>query len=94
MSVTDVLKQRLLEDPLSLHQTAKAAGVLPGVVVRLADNRRGISGKTVDRLAKHFDLRLAAKKRTRKRSNPTSASPREFPPLWRFRGKSHVGSRN
>jgi transposase-like protein len=61
MKITEQLRKRVVQSTkgqTSLREVARKSGVDVAVLSKWLRGERGVSGLTVDRLAKHFRMRL------------------------------------
>ncbi len=65
-SLTDQLRQAIVESGLSHYAIAKATGVSQPVLTRFVNGTRSVSIETASKLANHFGMWLAKPRQSRR----------------------------
>ena len=68
MTITEVLRQAVIDSGLSHYRVAKLAGTTPTIIGRFVNEQKGLRLSTADRLAEALGLELKPVKSARSRS--------------------------
>lgn len=69
MTISEVLRQVVIDSGLSHYRVAKMAGTTPTIIGRFVNEQKGLRLSTADRLAEAMGLELKPIKTARTRSN-------------------------